>query len=128
MIGTSRHFLILDDEESIRQSIAAYMEDEGYTVFKAGSGEEAMEIVKNNRIDEAIVDIRLPGLDGNTFMIEARKLQPEIKFVVHTGSADYTPPETIRKLGVTLSRVFIKPAGDIKILYDALRNQDKSND
>ena len=124
MGSTSRHFLILDDEESIRQSIAAYMEDEGYIVFKASSGEDALKIVKNNRIDDAIVDIRLPGLDGNMFMIEARKLQPEIKFIVHTGSADYTPPEAVRKLGITLSDVFIKPAGDIKTLHDALRDQD----
>ena len=72
MTAGPKHFLILDDEESIRQSIAAYMEDDGYIVFQAGSGEEALEIVKNNVIDEAVVDIRLPGMDGNTFMIEAR--------------------------------------------------------
>lgn len=119
----SKHFLILDDEESIRQSIAAYMEDEGYVVFQARSGEEALEIVKNNRIDEAVVDIRLPGMDGNTFMIEARKLLPEIKFIVHTGSADYMPPEAVRALGVTPSKVLIKPANDLKVMCDALKAQ-----
>ncbi len=84
-----RLFLILDDEESIRQSIAAFMEDEGYLVFQAESSEEALEIVRNHPIDDAVVDIRLPGHDGNTFMLEAKKLRPNIKFVVHTGSADY---------------------------------------
>ncbi|MCK5350850.1 MAG: response regulator, partial [Desulfobacula sp.] len=79
MTVSSKHFLILDDEESIRQSIAAYMEDDGYIVFQAASGEQALEIVKNNHIDEAVVDIRLPGIDGNTFMIEARKILPDIK-------------------------------------------------
>ncbi len=123
MAAEPKHFLILDDEESIRQSIAAYMEDEGYIVFEASSGEEAIEVVKNNHIDEAVVDIRLPGIDGNTFMIEARKILPNIKFVVHTGSADYVPPESVKALGVTSSKVLIKPANDLKILCDALKKQ-----
>ncbi len=99
------------------------MEDEGYIVFEASSGEEAIEVVKNNHIDEAVVDIRLPGIDGNTFMIEARKVLPNIKFVVHTGSADYVPPEAVKALGVTSSKVLIKPANDLKILCDALKKQ-----
>lgn len=121
MAADSQLFLILDDEESIRQSIAAYMEDEGYTVFQAGSGEEALEIVKNNAIDEAVVDIRLPGMDGNTFMIEARKILPDIKFVVHTGSADYIPSETIRGLGITPKKILIKPTKDLETICRALK-------
>jgi CheY-like chemotaxis protein len=118
-----KHFLILDDEESIRQSIAAYMEDDGYIVFQARSGEEALEIVKNNHIDEAVVDIRLPGMDGNKFMIEARKILPDIKFIVHTGSADYIPPDAVKALGVTSSKILIKPASDLKVLCDTLKAQ-----
>ncbi|MBU1342512.1 MAG: response regulator [Proteobacteria bacterium] len=125
MTGGSKYFLILDDEESIRQSIAAYMEDDGYIVFQAGSGEQALDIVRNNPIDEAVVDIRLPGIDGNTFMIEARKILPDIKFVVHTGSADYRPPEAVKALGVTSKRVLIKPASDLNELRKALKAQYK---
>ncbi len=123
MPADPKHFLILDDEESIRQSIAAYMEDDGYIVYQAKSGEEAIEIVKNNRIDEAVVDIRLPGMDGNAFMIEARKILPDIKFIVHTGSADYAPPDAVKALGITSSRILIKPANDLKVLCDALKAQ-----
>jgi CheY-like chemotaxis protein len=123
MTAGPRHFLILDDEESIRQSIAAYMEDEGYIVFQAGSGEQALDIIRSHRIDEAVVDIRLPGMDGNAFMIEARKILPDIKFVVHTGSADYTPPDAVKALGITAEKVMIKPAGDLKILKNALTDQ-----
>jgi DNA-binding NtrC family response regulator len=123
MTAGPRHFLILDDEESIRQSIAAYMEDEGYIVFQAGSGEQALDIIRSHRIDEAVVDIRLPGMDGNAFMIEARKILPDIKFVVHTGSADYTPPDAVKALGITAKKVMIKPAGDLKILKNALTDQ-----
>lgn len=117
-----RLFLILDDEESIRQSIAAFMEDEGYTVFQAESSEQALEIVKKYPIDEAVVDIRLPGHDGNTFMLEAVKIRPRIKFVVHTGSADYIPPKAIQALGVTRDKVLIKPASDLNVICNALKD------
>lgn len=120
----SKRFLILDDEESIRHSIAAYMEDEGYTVFQASSAEEALSLIKKEPIDEALVDIRLPGNDGNMFMIEARKILPQIKFVVHTGSADYQPPEEVRKLGVSEKQIIIKPANDLKLLVDAFKIQE----
>lgn len=125
MTNGSRQFLILDDEESIRQSISAYMEDEGYIVFQASSGEEALELMEKNQIDEAVVDIRLPGMDGNDFMIEARKINPDIKLVVHTGSADYYPPEKIRSLGIQPEDILIKPAADLKLLSKALKNQYK---
>ena len=114
-------FLILDDEESIRQSIAAFMEDEGYDEFQAASGEEALEIVKNHPIDKAVVDIRLPGIDGNTFMVEARKVLPNIQFLVHTGSADYIPPEAVRALGVSADKILIKPAKDLQMISNALK-------
>ncbi len=117
-----RLFLILDDEESIRQSIAAFMEDEGYLVFQAESSEEALKIVRTHPIDDAVVDIRLPGHDGNTFMLEAKKIRPNIKFVVHTGSADYIPPRAIQELGVTLEKVLIKPASDLNVICDALKD------
>jgi ActR/RegA family two-component response regulator len=121
MSQAPRLFLILDDEESIRQSIAAFMEDEGYRVFQAESSEQALEIIRKHPIDEAVVDIRLPGQDGNSFMLEAIKIRPKIKFVVHTGSADYIPPKAIQALGVTLDKVLIKPANDLNLICDALK-------
>ena len=112
--------LILDDEESIRQSIAAFLEDDGYLVYQAGSGEEALEIVKTRRVDGAIVDIRLPGMDGNAFMLEARKLAADLKFVIHTGSADYNPPVSVKSLGITSDKVLIKPVPNLNMLLKAL--------
>ena len=121
MTTIPRYFLILDDEESIRQSIAAYMEDEGYVVFQAKSGEDALEMIKEKHIDGVVVDIRLPGMDGNTFMVEARKIIPDIKFVIHTGSSDYSLPDAVKALGVTPDKILIKPASDLKLLCETLK-------
>jgi len=113
--------LVLDDEESIRQSIAAYLEDEGFTVFQAASGEDALNFLENNSICAAIVDIRLPGMDGNTFMIRACEMDPTLLFLVHTGSADYVLPENFNSIGVCVKAVFIKPVHDLNVLVAALK-------
>ncbi len=120
MAFVPKQFLILDDEDSIRQSVAAFMEDLGYNVFQAESAEQGLEILRNHTVDEAVVDVRLPGEDGNTFMVEARKINSDIKFVVHTGSADYRLPEAVKNLGVTPDMVLIKPIPDLNLLYDTL--------
>ena len=119
MTETSKKILVLDDEESIRQSIAAFMEDEGLEVFEAGSAEEALLILKKNHIFGAVVDIRLPGEDGNHFMTQARKINPDIRLIVNTGSADYIPPDDIKKLGISSKSIFIKPA-DLNQLKNVL--------
>lgn len=114
-------FIVLDDEQSIRQSIASYLEDEGFQVLCADSSETALALVESHPVDAAVVDIRLPGKDGNHFMLEARRIRPEIRFVVHTGSADYSPPRPIRALGVTREQVLIKPVRDLSVILDALK-------
>ncbi|MFH1154677.1 MAG: response regulator [Pseudomonadota bacterium] len=121
MPESSVKVLVLDDEESIRQSIAAYLEDEGILVFQASSGEEAIDIVSNTPIEAAVVDIRLPGMDGNSFMVKAGQIRPGIRFVVHTGSADYILPESVMAIGVGPENVFIKPVHDLRILMEALK-------
>ncbi|MEA2060050.1 MAG: response regulator [Thermodesulfobacteriota bacterium] len=114
--------LVLDDEVSIQQSIAAYFEDEGFAVFCASSGEQALELVKKHRFNGAVADIRLPGMDGNTFMLKAARLQSDIHFVVHTGSTDYSLSRELRAAGVSSRNVFIKPVHDLSILVNALKN------
>ncbi len=112
--------LVLDDEESIRHSIAAYFEDEGFIVFEAASGEEALVLLESRSVDAAIVDIRLPGMDGNTFMTKACNIDSTIRFVVHTGSADYVLPDSLKSVGVRVEAVFIKPVHDLNVLITAL--------
>ena len=120
MSGQPRLFMVVDDEESIRHSIASFLEDEGFEVLTAGSAENALEILKSHPVEGAVVDIRLPGRDGNAFMLEAFRLRPQMKFVVHTGSADYTPNAEVRAIGVTHDKVLIKPVKDLSIILNAL--------
>ena len=64
---------IVDDESVVCSNVAAFLEDEGFTVFSAVSGEEALDFLLKQKIDVAIVDMRLPGIDGDTLILKHMK-------------------------------------------------------
>ena len=66
-----KKILIVDDEERLLRSLAFFFEDEGYKVYTAPSGEEALSILRQKKIDASIVDMRLPGIDGNEIIRRA---------------------------------------------------------
>jgi len=101
--------LVVDDEEIVRVTLEAYLEDEGFTVISANSGEEALVRIENREVDVGIIDMRLPGIDGNTLISRLSKLRPEMKFIIHTGSMGYSLPESLSGIGISDELVFKKP-------------------
>lgn len=65
--------LITDDEQKIREVIREYAEFNGYEVFEASDGMEALTLCKNNEFDMIIMDIMMPKLDGFSTCKEIRK-------------------------------------------------------
>jgi len=70
----SHTILIVDDEERMRKLIEAYLRKEGYEIFEAENGLEALTIFKNSKIHLVILDIMMPVMDGWTACVELRKL------------------------------------------------------
>lgn len=56
--------LVVDDEREIRRCLELSLEEKGYTVFAAESGEKALDLLQQSSVDVAIVDLLLPGIDG----------------------------------------------------------------
>ncbi len=69
------HILIADDEPKIRAVIREYAEFEGHTVTEAADGMQAIECVRQEDFDVAVVDIMMPRLDGYSACKEIRKLK-----------------------------------------------------
>ena len=67
------NILVCDDEKEIVEAIEIYLMQEGYTVFKAYNGKEALEILKNEEIHLIILDLMMPELDGIHTTMEIRK-------------------------------------------------------
>ena len=71
---TSKTILLVEDDESIREFISAFFEDEGYTFAIATNGAEALEIVARLQPALIFLDIYMPVMDGRTFAAAYRKL------------------------------------------------------
>ena len=86
----------------------------------ADSAEGARELIARLPIDVALVDIRLPKLDGDSLILQAHQLRPGIRFLIHTGSVEYQLPEALKRLGVTQEHVFLKPQMNLSVFKDAI--------
>ncbi len=117
----SAKILLVDDEEIVRITLEAYLEDEGYIIISANSGEEALERLTGENVKVGIIDMRLPGIDGNTLIAKLNKLHPEMKFIIHTGSMGYALPESLKSLGITNEMVFKKPMKSMSLFVEAIK-------
>lgn len=61
----SEKVLIIDDDETIRIIVEKILSEHGYTPFSAEDGEKGLEALKNEDIDAIILDVKMPGMDGN---------------------------------------------------------------
>jgi CheY-like chemotaxis protein/anti-anti-sigma regulatory factor len=84
--NTSR-ILVVDDEENVRITTAAILEQEGYDVDTASEGQEALEKVKDGNLDLVLTDLRMEGLDGSALLQELCTKYPNVVTVVLTGYA-----------------------------------------
>jgi len=113
--------LVLDDEELLRESLALYLETQGFAVLQAGSAEEALDLLPQHPCRAAVVDIRLPGLTGLDFIVRANATCPEMRFVVYTGSPGVRLGPELAAAGLGPDDIIAKPAADLGILAAALR-------
>ncbi|TET64786.1 MAG: sigma-54-dependent Fis family transcriptional regulator, partial [Candidatus Aminicenantes bacterium] len=76
--------LVVDDESIVRESLRDWLENVGYKVEIAESGEEALRIIRQKKIKIMLADLVMPGIDGIELMKEARKIVPTISTVIIT--------------------------------------------
>jgi len=79
--------LIVDDEFSVRDSMARWFEEEGYRVGQAESGEAALDLLEDSAWDIALVDVRMPGMDGLELLGRLLKKSPETIVIIITAHA-----------------------------------------
>jgi DNA-binding NtrC family response regulator len=77
----------VDDEPLIRETLAEYLTQEGFTVVGCGSGEEALERAAEQRFDVALCDVQLPGMDGLALLERLQRLSPETFVLLITAYA-----------------------------------------
>jgi two-component system OmpR family response regulator len=79
--------LLVDDEEDFRTTLAGRLKRRNVDISDVGSGEEALELLKQKSFEVAIVDIKMPGIDGIEALRHIKKIDPFIEVILLTGHA-----------------------------------------
>ncbi len=105
--------LIVEDDKQIRDGIEIYLKTQDYHVFKAGDGVEGLEIVRNNKIHLAIIDVMMPRMDGIRMVMELRK---DYDFPVIMLSAKSEEVDKIMGLNMGADDYVTKPFQPLELL------------
>jgi DNA-binding NtrC family response regulator len=119
--------LVVDEEPSIRESLVEYLDDFDFDVSSAENAEDALELLARTPQDVAIVDLRLPGMSGETMIQRAHEMMPAMRFLIYTGSVGYHLSEELERIGMRSEDVFTKPLTDLSLLIKSIQKlmQDK---
>ncbi len=79
------NLLIVDDEIDLSENMKELLEDEAHTIFIANNGEEGLQILKTQKIDCVVSDVKMPVMDGLKFIENARALGLTVPFIFYTG-------------------------------------------
>ncbi|MCH1512483.1 MAG: response regulator transcription factor [Acidimicrobiales bacterium] len=143
MLGVSTKVLVVEDDERIRTAVRLALENEGWEVVEARSGEESLQIFEGANADIVLIDIMLPGIDGfevcrsirrvsdvPVVMVTARDDTHDVVAGLEAGADDYltkpfAPKELSARIRALLRRVRLPTPelskldfGDLKILPD----------
>jgi two-component system nitrogen regulation response regulator NtrX len=91
--------LIVDDEESVRNSLAGVMKDEGYEVVSAVSGKEGLDLLREVQPSLALLDIAMPEMDGIETLRRFKEIRPAMPVIMVTGHGTIETAVKTTKMG-----------------------------
>jgi two-component system response regulator PilR (NtrC family) len=93
--------LVVDDERSMRELLSIVLRRDGYDVLIAEDGASGLELLKRERVDILITDIRMPQMNGVDLLREAKRIAPDIVSIVMTAFATTETAVEALRLGAT---------------------------
>ncbi|MBX5328649.1 MAG: response regulator [Candidatus Bathyarchaeota archaeon] len=84
-MGETARILIVDDDENIRKVLATILEEEGYNVESVDTAKKAIKATTKKFYNVALIDIRLPDMEGIELLTRMRETTPRIRKVIITG-------------------------------------------
>jgi two-component system NtrC family response regulator len=84
-MGQTARILVVDDDENIRKVLATILEDEGYNVDLVDTAKKAIEKTKRNFYNIALIDVRLPDMEGIELLTKVKETMPKMRKIIITG-------------------------------------------
>ena len=116
------HILIVDDEDSQRTLLAGYLKKKGFAVTTAASGREAIEKNRTEGFDLAILDLKMPDIDGIETMAKMKEVDPQIFFLILTGYG--TVESAVHAMKIGAYDYLSKPVNldELELLIERIRS------
>ncbi len=114
--------LLVDDEEVLLHSLERLLRLRGFNVHAVNSGEKALEVARQEPVDVAVIDVKMPGMGGDELMRELKSQYPRLQVIMVTGhgSLSFEEEEMTGKVHACLA----KPC-DLATLQEAIRDAYK---
>lgn len=112
--------LIVDDDPEILDTLQEILEVNGYTIRKAATSAGAIALVRETQFRIALLDIKLPDMEGPDLLIEIRKVRPAMKCIMVTGFANLE--NAVKSLNAGACAYIMKPVNP-KNLIDTIREK-----
>ncbi len=112
------HILLVDDSEAILKMLSRLLEEKGYRVSCATSGEEALKLFRDETFNLVLVDILLPGMSGLILLKLIKEINPETDVVIVSGNASTFT--AIKALRLGAYDYIVKPIDDDAILFNVV--------
>jgi two-component system alkaline phosphatase synthesis response regulator PhoP len=122
--SSTAHILVVDDESAIRYSITKTLQRVGYQVDSAASGEEALQMMGQQRFDVVLTDIRMPGISGVDLLARVREEAPDAIVILLTGYASLDTAVESLRLGA--HDYLIKPSSSQDIRDSVARGIERA--
>lgn len=120
-----KKILIVDDQPGIRIVLQEVLKNEGYEIQTAGSGLEAIELIKNEDFDALLTDMKLPGMNGVEILQHASDLNKKFVIMMMTAYGEQELVDQAKSLGA--AHFFKKPFEIIEV-RETINELLKDND
>jgi DNA-binding NtrC family response regulator len=121
--------LIVDDETNVRLSFRMTLETEGYEIFEAGSGEQAVQLLAKHSYSLAILDLRMPGMDGLELLARMRESGIRVPAMIVTAYSDVPHAVKAMKLGaIDFLQKPLRPEDFRKIVAEIIDRHARQDD
>lgn len=120
----SEKILIIDDDSGLRKSLSAFLSKNGYNVKTAPGGKAGLKIIKNEKIDLVLLDIRMPEMDGITTLKKIKELNKTLNIIIITGFGSIETAVEAMKNGAI---DYVKKPFNLKNLLEKINTALKVN-
>jgi DNA-binding NtrC family response regulator len=115
------NILVAEDEPDLRDILKVTLEQEGYGAILAGDGDEAIKKMEEESFQMALIDIKMPGVNGKELVSKIKQINPRLPIVIITGSPDFMEEVSLKKQAYEYIYKPFRLNGLVKVVKGALR-------